>query len=283
MKTVLFLSDFEETSEVAFHYVSDLASRNNIKVILLHVAIPESSTVSSLIVSEGEVDDVPVYDTEAANSLSVKALNLLIENGVKDVKYLVEDGNLVECISKVVVEHEVDLVIMGTHIPNDYMEKMGNSNTSDIIQNLDRPILVVPPTAEVFNLNSLTFATTLKDDQMVAFHVLGDMQRLLGFKADILYLNDPADLYAHNGVKDRVEHLCSANGLKINQIFVSVHSEHIQQQIDEFVADKHTDMLAMVTHKRTGFKRWLFGSMSESAVIKSKIPVLIFEPAHLEG
>jgi len=208
---------------------------------------------------------------------------MLYEKGVNDVEYIVESGDLVECVRNTAIQKEVDLVIMGSHIPDGYSERSGNTNSSALVDNLECPVIVVPEFTRHLTLKNATFATSLLDDQLLAFHVLADFQRQLGLEVDVLYLNDPAHVYEHDGIRERINHLSAGNGLKVNKIYTSIHADDVQKQIDTFVNDNHTDMLVMVAHKRKGFMRWILGSRTEKSLNHARVPVLIFDPALLEG
>lgn len=283
MKTILVLTDFKTSSENAVNYAAALAAQNQLDVVLLHVITSDLERVVENVEPEGNQDGALSYSDAMLGRLSVKATQMVSENAVSNVDYIVRYGDLVNTIQDVVEAKNIDLVVMGTHVPHSYMESSGNTNTSVIIDNLNCPILVVPETAKHLQLKNLTFATTLKEDQLIAFHFLGAMQKVLDCEVDILYLNDPANLYAHEGINTRLEYLTMSNGLKVNKVYTSMHADDMQKQLDDFVNDNHTDMLAVVAHRRKGLIRWILGSTTETALLHSTVPMLIFEPANLAG
>ncbi len=281
MKTVLILSDLKPTSEKTTDFAIDFAKKYRLNVIMLHVITPEMSK-SPVLVTSSFRDDNTEYFEKVVQKMESKAIKLIEDelSEIDFVEYIIETGSVVPSIQKLMEDKEIDLVIMGSHPPHNYMERAGNTYTSDILQHINCSILVIPEGVEKFKLDNITFASTLKDDQLLGFYLLGQWQKTFGCQVDILYLNDPANLSTVLAIRERVDYLCSKN-LKVHEIYHSVHSVHPQKQIEDFVNDNHTDMLAMVTHKRTGLSHLLQSSWTENAIKNVHIPVLSFEPALL--
>jgi nucleotide-binding universal stress UspA family protein len=283
MKTVLILADFKPQSENATNFAIDFAKKYRLNVIMLHVITPEMSK-SPVLVTSSFRDDNADYFEKVVQKMESKAIRL-IDNELSEidfVEYIVETGSIVSSIQKLMEDKEIDLVIMGSHPPHNYMERAGNTYTSDILQHINCSILVIPENVTKFKLDNITFASTLKDDQLLGFYLLGQWQKIFGCQVDVLYLNDPANLSTVSAIREKVDYLAS-NSLKVHEIYHAVHAVLPQKQIEDFVNDNHTDMLAMVSHKREGLSHLLQGSWTEDAVKKVHIPVLSFEAALLEG
>jgi nucleotide-binding universal stress UspA family protein len=41
---------------------------------------------------------------------------------------------------------------------------------------------------------------------------------------------------------------------------------------------KETDLIAMTTHGRSGFSRWVFGSVAEKVLRATALPILLIRP-----
>ena len=46
-------------------------------------------------------------------------------------------------------------------------------------------------------------------------------------------------------------------------------------RILDTIRDEHVDLLAMTTHGRTGFSRWLYGSVAEKVLRHTTCPMLV--------
>lgn len=47
--------------------------------------------------------------------------------------------------------------------------------------------------------------------------------------------------------------------------------------------EKKVDLIVMSTHGRTGFQKWVFGSVANNVLVNSSIPVLMVVPAGRRG
>jgi nucleotide-binding universal stress UspA family protein len=283
MKTALILSDFKPKSEKVTDFALDFAKKYGLNVIMLHIITPEMSK-SPMLVTSSFRDDNAEYFEKVIQKMEAKSFSFIQDekSEFNFVEYIVETGGLVSSIQKLMENKDIDLVIMGSHHTRNYMERAGNTYTSEILQHINCSILIIPEGIEKFKLDNITFASTLKDDQLLGFYLLGQWQKAFGCQVDILYLNDPANLLSVIGIREKLDYLCS-NDLNIREIYHAVHAEHPQKQIEDFVNDNHTDMLAMVTHKRSALLHLLRGSWTENAVNNVHIPVLSLESARLDG
>jgi nucleotide-binding universal stress UspA family protein len=54
-------------------------------------------------------------------------------------------------------------------------------------------------------------------------------------------------------------------------------------KILEYAREKKVDLIVMSTHGRTGFQKWVFGSVANNVLVNSLIPVLMVVPAGRRG
>ncbi len=71
-----------------------------------------------------------------------------------------------------------------------------------------------------------------------------------------------------------------AEALKADQVKVSVMVQigPVPDTIIQVAEMAHADMIAMATHSRTGFQRWLIGSVADEVVHGTHIPVMLIHP-----
>jgi len=50
------------------------------------------------------------------------------------------------------------------------------------------------------------------------------------------------------------------------------------EEILNFIENEHIDLVAMTTHGRTGLRRFIFGSVAESVLRRSPVPVMVLRP-----
>jgi nucleotide-binding universal stress UspA family protein len=71
-----------------------------------------------------------------------------------------------------------------------------------------------------------------------------------------------------------------AQALKVDNVKVSVvvQTGLVPDTILQVAEQTHADMIAMSTHGRTGFQRWLMGSVAEQIVHGTHLPVMLIHP-----
>jgi nucleotide-binding universal stress UspA family protein len=72
----------------------------------------------------------------------------------------------------------------------------------------------------------------------------------------------------------------AVDALKKEQIRVTgiVQEGAVPETILEVAEETHADMIAMSTHGRTGFSRWLMGSVADRVVHYAHVPVMLIHP-----
>ncbi len=126
-----------------------------------------------------------------------------------------------------------------------YAEDLAKTEDAEII------LLTVPniPRADVF-VRNVTMASVMENIQRDAE------------AAAAKYVNDKAE------------------GLKEDHVKVSVMVQEgpVPDAIIQVAEAAHVDMIAMATHGRTGFQRWLMGSVADQIVHGTHIPVMLIHP-----
>lgn len=150
-KNILVPVDGSEHSSRAIEYASEIASKFNSKLILLHVyffAFPvTSSTVFPGVPDYGvmthESIDVLSQKTEKdANQIIVQATNLVEGKNVV-VKSLLIEGRVVSEILKILETEKVDLIVMGARGISGIKKLFLGSTSEEVVRKASCPVLIV--------------------------------------------------------------------------------------------------------------------------------------------
>lgn len=157
----------------------------------------------------------------------------------------VEEGMLHASIRRVAEEDGADLAVMGTK---------GISGD--------------------FNPKTVGLASTLTEEQVLAFSYLALWQKMCLFKVKVLYWNNPGSF----GSKRKIDAIASAMaeraGLEKVETYININPFNEESTILEFARQENADLIVMATHQRRGLSHLLFGSLTEDAANHSSIPVL---------
>ena len=205
MSKILFPTDFSETANNAFVYALNLAKATDSEVFVLNCyEMPVLSTTST-----GQPEMVQeVYNSIELNHFDrfkeqVPSMRKIAdEHNLSDVKltFFFEEGLLLGIIRKIIKEEEIDFIVMGTSGANTLEKKLLGSNTVNIMNNIDIPILCVPEEAKFYksDIKTIGFATMLKESDKKGIYTIAKVAEKLGAKFKCLQiLRDEKCIYEH--------------------------------------------------------------------------------------
>lgn len=130
--------------------------------------------------------------------------------------------------------------------------------------------VIAPPgdgTRAVYNALKLEMPVdprpALVDGMTAAAHPIYREQEMASLQAEALRSLDKAkNLLSEAGLEPRLQVLFGRPA----------------DQIVEFALSEQVDLIAMATHGRSGFRRWVFGSVAEKVLRTSALPILLIRP-----
>ena len=138
LKNILFATDFSPASLTALPYAAALARRYASKIYLAHIIMPEAYPLHAL-----ELTSPAKLEREAHERLAeMSDLNLLSEIPHQS---LVVHGPLTPALAQTVHDHEIDLVVVGTHGRSGFNRFLLGSVAEEIFRNSPCPVLTVGP------------------------------------------------------------------------------------------------------------------------------------------
>ncbi len=277
MKKILVPVDFSKPSLNALSVACQLAVRANAGIDLLHVNVMASHTMSD------PYDDFPAavaaseaYHKEATERIEVLKATILKEPAYSSlrVEAKVIGGSMIPIIKELVTEDGIDLIVMGTLGASGWKELFLGSNTERVIRHAPCAVLVIPEGIDTLAIKRVMVPSTLQEDQKGVFETVKSWDDLLGFKVEVLYINDPLYALAPGDVqseKDRLVLGAGLTGVSLHQYGQVLHEE---DAIQDFAKKAKADLIVMGTHQRRGLSHLLFGSIVEDTVNHSHVPVL---------
>lgn len=142
LKQILVPTDFSENAQHAVSYATELAKRCSAKIHLLHTPVIPTYLLMDLSYSPGpEAVTRILNDSQAALDEQAKDL------AAAGVEYftVIREGTVHEVIRDYAKEHDVDLVVVGTHGRAGVSKLMYGSVTERVIKTVHTPIIIIPP------------------------------------------------------------------------------------------------------------------------------------------
>lgn len=265
---ILFPTDFSENAELAAQFAIDIAKRTNGHILAFHaydVPYSERSMTTSLLHEMKEI---------ANNHMEEFKQDVLTPSGISfDAQ--VKLGNPIRLSKEFTEKENIDLVILGTKGASGIEELLIGSNAASVIQNIDVPVLVIPPNSEVKSLDNIVLATDMdlrkKERPLLR---LKEFAKIFGASINVLHFQN--DEGARQGSREFLEqHLSDID----HTYSVLAQKDHLDADILEYCEKKNADLVTAIT-KRYGFFEGLFRkSLTSKLAYHTNIPMLaLHEP-----
>jgi nucleotide-binding universal stress UspA family protein len=166
IKNVLYPTDFSQAAESALPFVRDIASMFGSRVIAVHVRTPESEALTPPIsfpyLPESTADSIQ----ELQNALEYRLTGL-------EHECVVGAGEVWDFVAKVIDEHEIDLIVVGTQGRTGLEKFMLGSVAELIFRQANCPVLTIGPNAshgrhEHWQMANILFATDFTPESLAA-------------------------------------------------------------------------------------------------------------------
>jgi nucleotide-binding universal stress UspA family protein len=136
LKNILFPTDFSERSAAALPYAAAIARHYDAKIYLAHVVVSEEAVSSPAAVTPGNW-------TIAQQEMAILDRCDLL-NGLQ-YEALVEEGELWDVLSKMIKDHEIDFIVLGTSGGGGFKKLIAGSVAEEIVREASCPVLAVGP------------------------------------------------------------------------------------------------------------------------------------------
>lgn len=272
MKKILVPTDFSPLANKALDVAVEIARRQNATVEVLNVNVFPTADVGTYYAMYGakaNIDDAwkEIMDDAKKNVNEVTAKY----EGVA-IKPLIEESN--EHFVDAVLNHESDLIVMGSHGADGLKELFEGSNSEEVIRMATCPVLIIKDENKDFAPKKVVFAVDLsKHEEFIAqaFNVLPLQDAICHF----VYVDTDMKAINYAETKDEMKALATKMGIK-DAVCDVYEANTVLEGILEYLDEVKADMLVMYTHGRTGIKHFFWGSIAEDVMNHSKVPVFTY-------
>ncbi len=273
MKNIFVPTDFSKCAEKAARAAAEIAARANCDIQLVNIF---STPVDWERLTKEEEEHFP-YTRQQIN----KRKGLLEElsksdyfEGLQVDWTLAVNRDLKDTIAKLSESKTDDLIVMGTHGATGWRRKLMGTQTQKMIRTAHCPVLAIPTKTQNFQPKRIVFASDFVEPHNMLPTLMLVLNFAYWFGAEIylLQIELPGMKTPFNpGVwKDLISYkFAEPRKLRIGLF------DNIEEGIIKGIEKLDADMVVMETHGRTGFARFLMGSLSEYVITHSPIPVLI--------
>lgn len=276
MNRILVPTDLSDIANFGLDTAIGLAKKIDAQIFLLNAITPiYGSNFSAMgIANASTVSEETRYVMELHKRNEARLAKIAKEKSTHGVLITtsVQVKGMQEAIHDFIDEHNIDLVVMGTSGESTFTEYFIGNHTEQVIRISQCPVLAVKQSRPNLEINNVVLATDLNPE---AYEGVTHIKKFSSYFNPSVYvlhvMKDREESEAE--VISKLESFAHRHHFS-NYSLHAVYADNEQEGILAFAKEKNADLIAVITHGRTGLANLIFGSISESLVKAANIPVL---------
>lgn len=305
INTILHPTDFSDCANEAFAHALRMARRHKATLHLLNVApsLGEDPVRSAYSIGAGENTIYKKMEDRAQELMKA----LISEHGAEDLKdtVRVHDRGIAPgpVINSYAQEHDVDLIVMGTHGRRGVERFVLGSVAEEVVRQAPCSVMTVRRTtdsAQPPTIDRMLVPVDLSEYTVPLFRAALNVASTYSARIDLLHIVEPLPfpvplvgaVTIHDLVPDPAEQSTSqltklAESITHEGVNVTPHVEegHAAATIVEQAEALDSDLIMIASHGLSGVERFLLGSVTARVVRRAHCPVLVarVEPESIDG
>lgn len=167
-----------------------------------------------------------------------------------------------------------DFIITGSSGTKGVIREITGSNVEQIVRKAKAPVIVVKDEDVSFPFKDIVFVSNFEENITDAFRQVISIANKCGARIHLLRINTETDF---NSIKLGLDPIVKMlqNFPELKNYSMAVYNEpSVETGINTFVGQQPTDLIAMVTHGKTGFLSLFSKSIAEGVTNHSTLPVI---------
>ncbi|MEQ8360569.1 MAG: universal stress protein [Cytophagales bacterium] len=268
---ILVPVDFSERSANAVVQSTTIAKSNGAKLLLYH-AYSRPADIADL--SNYEQEHRLNLKTEKVKEHFDVFVSNISELKNCDFEIIYELGISLQNIEKAFKNLEIDLMVLATHGAKG-VELMWGSKTTNLINRLKGPILVIPDGSKIVKPKCFCLAYDFHKQGQNVYSLSTLKQLAMAFNTHIRII----DVRAHNYPKgeERIKEENKISNYLGNDVlhdFETVIGKDVEHELIKYVHEYEIDMLAVMPGEHSFFEKLFHQSISELMAAEIDIPLL---------
>lgn len=172
-------------------------------------------------------------------------------------------------------ESEYDLIVAGTHGKNDLGNRIMGSDAQRMIRLADCPVIILHEEPRRFPFRHILFVSDLTRDVSSQLGQLFQFADPMEAQVHLGYINTPMAFRNTEEIQEQLDELCGAFPERELSTHIYNHVQ-VDQGVEKLARQIDADVIALVTHGRSGWSRLFFQSLTEKLALECDIPVIGF-------
>lgn len=281
LSKIMVLTDFSKISDLALEYALTLARRYDARMYLTHVITPEAYQMA-----EPGVAEMTYRKMRQAAEQGIA--DILISGRLRGVPHevLLEEGTLWPTIERLIQQHEIDLVVTGTHGRGLFKKVILGSVAEEVFRKAGCAVLTVGPhtlkqAPREVELRNILFATDFGPGAAQAAKYAFSLAQEHGARLTVLHVVE--EVRAHTEEEERRVHQVN---IQLMKKFMPTDCENwckvefrvlfgaAVEEILEETRETNADLIIMGAKTKKTFAGHAPVTIAYNVVAKAKCPVL---------
>jgi nucleotide-binding universal stress UspA family protein len=280
MKNLLISTDFSANATHAAEYGYAFAKQIRANIFLCNAVIvpAEIPSAGTILWPQDEFDILMEESSKELASLK-EHLEGQAEHGFQpQITCVNETGRLYDIVNDLVSDHDIDLVILGTHGNTGLGGWLLGNHCRTMVEAIRKPLLLVPPKSQNFPIRKIALAVDFKEPEKDLESIYDLIPFARPLNAEILLT------HVYNGeqrtadFKKRISQFLTdiSNKADYPHIYYRILGDTgVENGLDWLCEVGQVDVLAMVHHKHGFFDNLLNGSYTKRMADQVAVPLLV--------
>lgn len=277
MRKILFPTDFSETANNAFVYALQMADKMKAEIVTLHTyTIPDVGatagfTMPATLQAFYESIDINEFENYKEALPSLRKIAEEHQLGHIEMKHALVNGTTVATIIKVANEEKADMIVMGTDGARGLKEIFIGTNTAEVMENANCPVLAVPAKAKYDGkIDRIAVTTDYTEEEKKALERAIEFADYFDATVDCINV-DLEHTHQYLNQMDKLEEEYADNE---NVTFSVLEGIDLEKTILRYLDEQNIDILVMLTHKRNFIEELFHLSIAKQLVYHSHTPIM---------
>lgn len=284
MKKILIPTDFSVPAENAARYAIALAKKMKADVLICNAfkvpaEAPMASQVAWPLMDYAELKQATTSELDSwVKVVSDPSCSVDKSEFCPGVTYESSEGTVSDVVSTLVRREKIDLVVMGMAGAGGLTQFVLGSNSREMIEKADFPLLLVPFDAGFKSVRKIVFATDLSKDELEPLKALSGLASSLDAGIVIAHITnkevEPTGKLQHEIDVFFRDVISNTDFPEIKYEYV--WNINIDDGLDWIAGQTDVDIVAIAHHHHHLLHRLFVGSHTQKLSRHTKIPLLVF-------
>ena len=272
MKKILFPTDFSEASINAFIYALKLADSIKGEIITLHVYDLPQVGYSNVPGVLNEIYDLIELGSFENYKDQVPFLRRIAEqNNMEHIKIsnVLDTGNLINRIIKIVEDEAIDYVVMGTKGATSLKETFLGTATTKVMNATTAVVFAIPENCKYNEIKKILFLTKYNFEDIKVLKKVIEFAGVFEAHIDCLHVKSPHQK-GNDTFKEEWQKMAKDQDITLH----TISNDDVEGIILEFIDLNKIDMITMHIYHKNFFKKLFQVSLSKKLAFHVNIPIL---------